>query len=231
MSRRQSRTRDPEARAHEPVAPRLPVALAQASVTEHDLEDEAAFWQLDFVDFDLSERSAEAVECERCRFENTDLAGSRLVRATLTDCVFQGCSLANLRGEQSSIRRATFDTLRMTGMSWVGGLLRDVTVSGSRCDLTSFRFTKLRGVRFVGCNLARADFENTDLTGVWFTECDLTSAQFSLATMTGVQFVNCELSGIGGVTSLRGATIRGGDPTTLTELLASALGIRLDFDG
>jgi uncharacterized protein YjbI with pentapeptide repeats len=212
------------------MAPRLPVELTEASSAEHDLDDEAALWQLDFVDLDLAERSAESVECERCRFQNTNFEGTKLVRAAFTDCVFQRCSLANLRVEQSAIRRATWDSLRMTGMSWVGGLLRDVTVSDSRCDLTSFRFTKFHNVRFVGCNLTRADFENADLTGVWFTNCDLTSAQFSLATMTGVQITNCELSGIGGLTSLRGATIRGGDPVTLTHLLASALGIRLEFD-
>lgn len=230
MSGRPSGSRAVDARSRAPLAPKLPETLATASLTEPALQDEAALWQLEFVDRDLSGAGAESVECERCRFQGTDLSDGHLVRTVFTDCVFERGSLANLRAERSALRRATLDSLRMTGMSWVDGVLRDVTISDCRADLTLFRFSAFHNVRFYRCNLARADFENADLTGVWFTDCDLTSAQFSQARMTGTRLTNCELAGVGGVTSFSGATIRGGDPMELTRLLASALGIRLEYD-
>lgn len=171
------------------------------------------------------------MEFEQCRFRgNTDLGGTVLSRSSFTDCLFQNTNLANLRAEKSSMLRVKLSVARMTGVHWVDGSLREVTVSACRADLSSFRFTNLHNVVFDGCNLTRADFQNADISGVRFVDCDLSGAQFSHATMDGTRFANCVLAGIGGVTSMAGAIVAGADLVGLSYALAAALGIKIEDD-
>jgi uncharacterized protein YjbI with pentapeptide repeats len=210
------------------MSPKLPGALGVATPEDHELVDDAALRGLGFFDIDLSGRSAESVEFDQCRFRNADLGGVSLVRAAFTDCLFENGNLANLRVQTSSMRRAGLSASRMTGVHWVDGVLRDVTVSECRADLTSFRFTRFNNVVFEGCNLTRADFQNADVSGVQFIGCDLTGAQFSQATMAGTRFSNCALAGIGGVASFAGAILANQDLIALSHALAAALGIRIE---
>ncbi len=208
--------------------PRPPASLELATAEEHRLEPESTFRRLAFVDLDLSGQAADGVEFAQCRFKGADLSGVQLDGAAFTDCLFDSTNLANLRAEKSSMIRTRLSTLRMTGMHWINGVLRDVTVSECRLDLSSFRFTNFTGAAFDGCNLTRADFQNADLTGVRFTDCDLTGAQFSQATMNGTRFANCLLAGVGGVTSMAGAVIAHQDLAALSYTLAGALGIHIE---
>lgn len=213
--------------ARAPTEPRLPASLGVATIGDHDLCDEATYRGLEFS-LDLSGRSAEAAEFDRCRLRGTDLAGTALVRAVFTDCLIGNGNVANLRAEKSSMARVRLDVLRMTGLQWIDGSLRDVTVARCRADLASFRFTRLHTVTFTGCNLSRADFQNAELNGVRFVDCDLSGAQFSQARTVGTRFVGCDLSGIGGATSLAGAVVATGDLATLAYTLAAALGITIE---
>lgn len=216
-------------RGRPPMKPRPPGSVGVASVEDHDLEDEATFRRLEFAGLDLTGRSAESVEFEQCRFRgNTDLSGTHLAGSSMTDCLIEGCNLANLRVEKSSMLRVKLSVARLTGVHWIDGVLRDVTVSECRADLTSFRFTDFHNVAFDGCNLTRADFQNADVSGVQFTNCDLTGAQFSQATMEGTHFTNCILAGVGGVTSFAGAIVASQDLVGLSYTLAAALGIRIE---
>lgn len=214
--------------ARAPKVPKPPPSLEPATVEDHDLEDEGIYQRLGFCDIDLSGRSARSVEFEQCRFRNADLAGTSLVRASFTDCLFENGNLANLRVEKSSMLRAHLSVLRMTGVQWIDGSLRDVAVSECRADLTSFRFTDFHNVVFEGCNLTGADFQNADLGSAQFTSCDLSGAQFSQAKMEGTRFSNCVLEGIGGVTSFDGAIVASHDLVGLSYSLAAALGIRIE---
>jgi uncharacterized protein YjbI with pentapeptide repeats len=198
---------------------------------DHDLEDEATFRGL-AVEVDLSDRTAESVEFDQCRFRSADLGGSTLERARLVDCLVERSNLANLRTDKSTMRRVRIDSSRMTGLHWIDGSLRDVTVAQCRADQAVLRFTDFRQVRFEDCNLTRADFANSDLSGSQFVNCDLSGAQFSQATMTGTRFRGCTLVGLGGVTSFDGAIIAGQDLVALSYTLAAALGIQIeDADG
>ncbi len=85
-------------------------------------------------------------------------------------------------------------------------------------------------VEFQQCRFQGADFSHADLCGTQFVDCDLTGAQFSQATMTGAYFRGCILTGTGGITSFAGARIAGHDPTVLSHILASALGIQIEDD-
>jgi uncharacterized protein YjbI with pentapeptide repeats len=119
-------------------------------------------------------------------------------------------------------------TVRLTGMHWIDGVLRDVLFSECRMDLATLRFSSLRDVWFVACNLSRADFTSADLRGAQFKDCDLSGAQFAGADCAGARFTRCELAGIGSVTSLRGATVSAADLASLSHVLAGALGITIE---
>jgi uncharacterized protein YjbI with pentapeptide repeats len=229
MTARPARGTSASAAARSPQRPRPPASLELATLPDHDLEDEATLRGLAF-EVDVSGRTAESVEFDQCRFRNADLGGATLARARLVDCLIERTNLANMRVDKSSMQRVRVDSSRMTGLYWIDGLLRDVTVTECRADLAVFRFTDFRQVRFEDCNLTRADFQNADLSGTQFVNCDLTGAQFSQATMTGTRFRGCTLAGIGGVTSFDGVIIASHDLVALSYELAAGLGIQIEDD-
>lgn len=207
------------------MAPRLPASLDVATSPNYDLDHEATYRRVAFSDLDLSGQHAESAEFEECRFSRATLAGAVLERAAFTDCAVVNSDWANLRATKSTLVRAHFQAVRLTGVHWIDGGLRDVAYDECRMDLATFRFTAFKDVTFTGCNLIRADFTNADLRGAHFVDCDLTGAQFAQADCAGARFTRCDLSGIGSVPNLRGATITADDVAVLSHLFASALGI------
>ncbi|MEV1285762.1 pentapeptide repeat-containing protein [Micromonospora sp. NPDC049679] len=210
--------------------PKPPPSLDLAVMPDHDLESEGVYRRLGFFDTDLSGRVAESVDFSQCRFKGADLSGVNLGRAEVTDCLFEKSNLANLRAGRSSLIRTRLSILRMTGFTWLDGVVRDVTFEECRLDLSGWRFTDFRSVIFTKCNLSKADFTGADLTGAQFIGCDLTRAQFSNAKMSGTRFDDCTLLDVGGVTSWEGAVLRNQDLVALSYTLAAALGIRIDDD-
>jgi uncharacterized protein YjbI with pentapeptide repeats len=206
----------------------MPELLGEAVYADHSLEDEATYHSLSFVNFDFSNVSAANVEFEECRFRNADFSGSRLDRVAYVDCEFEGGNLANLVAQRSSMVRIRLAGVRMTGLQWMDGGLRDVEVVDSKADLSSYRFATMHSVTFQRCNLARADFTNADIAGVRFLECDLTGAQFNHAKMAETRFAECVLDGVGGVEAFAGAIVASNDLLALTYTLAAGLGIRIE---
>ena len=211
-----------------PAKPRPPAKLESASSPEHDLEDEATFRKLSFMDIDLAGQEAASVEFEQCRFSRASLAGAVLDRATFTDCLVENSDWANVKVTKSGMQRARLATVRLTGLHWIDGVLRDVAFHECRMDLATFRFTSFKDVAFIDCNLTRADFTKADLRGAQFTGCDLTGAQFAQADCAGARLTRCELAGIANVTSLKGATLSAYDLAALSYAFAAALGITIE---
>ncbi|PWK44395.1 pentapeptide repeat-containing protein [Actinoplanes xinjiangensis] len=205
-----------------PRAPIVPDALPEVLF---DLESEDLHEKVMFADADASGVFAQSVEFTQVRFRSARLAGATLPKARLTDCVVERSDWSNLRAENATMERVAVAGCRMTGLAWNGGLLRDVTVTDAKLDLTNWRMARFDVVALTGCNLTGADFTNADLRGARFTDCDLTGAQFSGATMQGARFERCELSGIGGITSWSGAIVHPDDLIGLSYVLAGALGI------
>src|SRR5213078_4095027 len=189
--------------------PNLPDDRRPAVLPDHDLDDWGTYRELDFLDLDLTGRTAPSVELEGCHLKGSDLSGSALYKAALVDCLVENCNLANVRANAAKLRRVRLSVARMTGFQCTKGILRDVAFDECRLDLSTFRFSELTDVVFTGCNLTRAEFTNADLSRARFLDCALTGAQFSHATLTGTRFTRCELVDIDGVTSMRGAVVEG----------------------
>jgi uncharacterized protein YjbI with pentapeptide repeats len=212
----------------EPAEPRLAAELRAA---DDDLDGLDGAFQLFVQGRDFSNADLAEAEIEQCRLSKVSLAGVRGSGTTLVDCEIDQSDLANAVFEGGGLRRVRVTDCRLTGLTFLDGMVRDVTFRASKVDMVNFRSSTLLNVAFVGCDLTRADFYGTDLRGAVFTDCVLTGAQFSQAKMTGTRLAGCDLSGIGGVASMAGASIRADDVMALTELFAAELGITIEALG
>ncbi len=219
---------DRKARLREPAAPDLPDKLDQAELAEAELTDGATLCGLALTDLDLSDRQAAGAELDQCRCRNVNFGQTRLNRTIIKDVEFDRCDLANLRARECSLSRVAATGTRMTGLTWITGIVRDVTFANCRMDLAFFSATKFINVVFTGCRLDQANFGETELAEVRFDNCDLVGAQFSGARLSETRFSSCDLTGVAGVTSLRGAIMSSSDALALAATFAQALGIRID---
>jgi uncharacterized protein YjbI with pentapeptide repeats len=192
------------------------------------LKDDGVYLSLAYEDIELANRDVVSVEIDQCRYTNVDFGETELDRGLISDAIFQGCDLANLRARDSSLVRVAVNSSRMTGFQWAEGGVRETTFESCRMDMASFRFSTFKNAVFTDCKLMQADFQEADLRGSRFERCDLTSVQFSKAQMEGARFSGCVLDGIGGVMDMKGAIVKSSDALALTYSLAGAIGIRIE---
>jgi uncharacterized protein YjbI with pentapeptide repeats len=212
-----------------PQLPRVAPRLESAQLPLHAFDDWAVRDGLCFDGAELSGGGeAEHVELLRCRFLRSNLQGVRLGHAMVSDTAFEFCDLSNLQLRDSTLRRVSVSGSRTTGLSLVSCSVRYATFFECRGPLSSFRFSTLRDTTFVNCTLSGADFQHCQLVNVGFEGCELDGAQFSAARVTSARFSSCDLTGIGGVTSLAGATVTEADLPALARVLATALGITVE---
>jgi uncharacterized protein YjbI with pentapeptide repeats len=207
--------------------PRIPKVLDQISGGVARIEAEGRYQNMHVVGADFSRAVVAHVEVVAARLERVDLAGARLPGAVVRDVAIDRGDWSNVVAYQAHLTRSTLHGVRLTGAQIVDSGLSDVAFEDSKLDLAVFRSSRLRRVEFRGCNLARADFANASLGGATFIDCDLAGAQFSQAKAEGARFSHCQLDGIGGVTSLRGASMTNDDLVLLTRVFAKALGIEI----
>lgn len=212
-----------------PAAPSISPLLRPANLPGDDFEDEKPMRGIGFDSLDLSASAAYATDVEQCRFSGVKMP-STIRQATLINTEFSVCDLANVQADESSLLQSRVSTSRMTGMSWIRGVLRDVVVESSRANLASFRYSRLKTVVFKDCELQQADFQRAEFRSVLFESCDLSGAHFTGADLQhNVRFEDCVLANITGVASLKGATIQGGDLFGLAASLAREAGIAVEW--
>src|SRR5262245_34517394 len=78
-------------------------------------------------------------ELEQCLFVKANLSGATGSGVTLVDCELQQSDLANATLEGSGLRRVVISGSRLTGLSFLDGLARDVVVRESKVDMTNWR--------------------------------------------------------------------------------------------
>jgi uncharacterized protein YjbI with pentapeptide repeats len=158
-----------------------------------------------------------------CDLDGLSLAGER-IELRLVDCTATALDLANTELPGLELTCSSLRDSRLVGAA-LGGVLRDVVVSGCLLDLVSLRMCKLSRSEFHECSLVEAGLYAADLESVLFDGCDLSAADFSGATFALCEIQRCEMQGIRGIEALRGARIPLADLLPITPLLADALGI------
>ncbi|WP_326820626.1 pentapeptide repeat-containing protein [Streptosporangium sp. NBC_01639] len=215
-------------RLKEPLSPKLAASLVTVELVDDDLEEDGAYSSTEFRGVDLTSRNADGVEFDGCRFVDTRFSGTAMRRGGFSNVELERCDLSGMTAGMASMHRTRVSASRLTGMTWTECGFKDVTFDGCRADLTAFRFSTFKNTVFRDCAMPEVTFQNADLRGVRFERCNLTGAQFSGAQLEGARFAECVLLGIGGVTSLRGATIKSQDAQGLVYSLAGAMGITIE---
>jgi hypothetical protein len=174
-----------------------------------------------------SRRSIDAtgVRIADARISDVDFADGEFVRCSITDVVWAGGTLANVRALDSNLRRVRFSDVRATGLNLAGATLEDVCFVSCRLDLSNFRMMKLERVRFEGCRMEEADFYQASLRSVMFDDCTLIGANWSGATFERSEIRGSDLSRSDGLESIRGVRMPWPDVVRSANEIARAAGV------
>src|SRR5581483_9552564 len=91
-------------------------------------------------------------ELEQCLFAGVNLAGATGSGLTLVDCEVRQSDFANTSFEKSGFRRVLVTDSRLTGLSFLDGVARDVVIRDSKVDLTNWRASTFTSVHFERCD-------------------------------------------------------------------------------
>jgi uncharacterized protein YjbI with pentapeptide repeats len=207
-------------------APRVAAQLTPIDLGDGGLHDELLLDGVALTGSAGDGATARNLEVVRSRLQDVDLAGARLPHLSLGDCVVRGGNLANVAVRGGVAQRTVFEHVRLTGLSWHEGTIRDVTFRSCRIDLASFAASRLERVRFEDCLLVQAELQDARLARVVFERCDLGEADFSGATLSaGCELHGCTLDGARAVQRLRGARMPLPDVVAAAGVFAATLGI------
>jgi uncharacterized protein YjbI with pentapeptide repeats len=158
------------------------------------------------------------------RLGHMDLpANSEVVDFTLEDC-----DVVGVLAERSRVERLSVTRSRLRGVSWAGGVVRDVSFDNVTGADVSCRFSTLRVVVARDSQLPGLDLTEAELDQVTFERCDLRGAKFDHAKVKQLRFVGCDLTGVSGALALRGAAMGLDDVLSLAPSLARESGIVIE---
>lgn len=179
---------------------------------------------------ELSFRSAHHLRLSAVRIERSRLTGTSLVAAMADDVVFEGCDLSGADLSKLSARRLEFRDCRMSGVILAESVLHHLHMVGCRLDGANFRFATLEHALIKDCDLTEADLQEAKLSGVGVHDCAMTRAQLSHVRIEGLRLHGSDLTGLGGVASLRGATVGSDQVMALAHAVLAELGVSVDDD-
>jgi uncharacterized protein YjbI with pentapeptide repeats len=168
---------------------------------------------------------ATGVRIADSRISAVDFSDCEFARCSITDVIWGGGTLANVRAIDSTLRRVRFDDVRATGLNLAGSTLEDAIFVSCRLDLSNLRMAKLDRVRFEGCRMEEADFYQASLRSVVFEDCTLTGANWSGATFERTEMRSSDLTGSNGLESIRGVRMPWLDIVRSANEIARAAGI------
>ena len=208
-----------------PVAPRLPARLvpAEDAVFETDLH-----WEGLAISANYSGQVAEDPDISGCRVTGSSFLNVELVRARMSDTLFERCDLSAAVLAKAALTRVEFDDCRLSGADFSGAKLSDVWFRECRLADASFRLSTGDRVRFEGCDLRNVDFYAVQFPGACFFDSDLTGAELSQASLNQARLHGSTLDELRGVAALRGITISSAQLVPLALQLLQVLDIKVD---
>jgi uncharacterized protein YjbI with pentapeptide repeats len=208
-----------------PIAPRLPADLAPAG--DLSLDDDVR-WEGLSIEADLAGQVAEDPDIRECRLSACSLVGAELVRARISDSVFERCDLSAATLVRAVVTRVQFTDCRLSGADLSAARLQDVVFSECRLVDATLRMASARRARFEGCDISGADLYAAQLPGVRIFGSDLSRAELSRATLTDGMLHGSKLEDIKGAEALRGTTIGSSQVMPVAFQLLGVLGITVD---
>ena len=208
-----------------PAAPKLARVTPERSLTE--LEDGQRYTRGHFRALQLPYKQVRALTFDACRLQQVDLSGGVLPRWSLVDCQLEGCNLANVEGEDSSLLRAILTQSKLSGARFHQANWRDVDLVDCKLDYASFQDFKGRQIRLRRCDLREVEFYNCQFESLECLECLFGRASFSQCRFEQSEFRGCDLTGLRGLAHLNGVRMAAEDLLGMATALAAELGIGL----
>lgn len=208
-----------------PATPKLPRATPERTLSH--LEDGQRLSQSHFACLQLTCQQARSLTFDACRLQQVDLSGGQLPRWSLVDSELEGCNLANLEGEDSSMLRARLSNCKLSGARFHQANWRDVELTGCKLDYASFQGFKARQVRLRECDLREVEFYDCQFESLECLGCNFGRASFLNCRFQQGEFLNCDLTGLRGLAHLQGVRMGAHDLVAIATALGRELGIEL----
>jgi uncharacterized protein YjbI with pentapeptide repeats len=206
------------------------VALPALTPFAGSLEARGDYESIDLVDRDLAGQSAESAtfascRIERCRMDGLDLRGSRIAESLLADNDATHVDVTDSVWRDTLVAGGRFGALTASGAAWT-----DVRLRGIKLDYLDLSGAKLSGVVFEACAIGELELAEADLRTVRFEASSVDVLDAASARFTDVDLSGAKLRTIGGIASLKGATISPEQLIDVAPLLARHLGIVVGGD-
>jgi len=217
------RSREPLKRPKDPVSPKRPRSTPALELRH--LEDGQRFGQSLVRAAQLPDQRVRSLTFDACRLEQVNLSGGHLPRWTWVDCDLQGCNLANVEGEDSSLLRTTLSHCKLSGIRFPDAVWRDVDLVECKLDYASLQGLKAKNVRLRNCDLREAEFYGCQFESLQMLNCDLGRCAFTNCRFEICEFQGCDLNGLRGLGNLSGVRMQAEDLVAVAVALAGELGI------
>jgi uncharacterized protein YjbI with pentapeptide repeats len=208
-----------------PRAPRLSVELARAEGMMLRTDEH---WEGVAITADFSGQGAEDAEIAGCRVTRSQFVNSTLLRARVSDTVFERCDLSAAVFTNALLVRVEFDDCRLSGADFSGLKMSDVRFRDCPIVDGTFRLSSGDRVRFEHCDLSNADLYGAQIRGGCFFDSDLTGADLSQASLAQARMHGSTLGNLRGVAALRGTTIDPSQVGVVAQQLLPVLDITVD---
>jgi uncharacterized protein YjbI with pentapeptide repeats len=210
-------------RPKNPAAPKLPRSTPTLEILH--LEDGQRFGKSLVRAAQLTDQCVRSLTFDACRLEQVNLSGGHMPRCTWIDCDLQGCNLANLEGEDSSLLRTTLSHCKLSGIRFSDAVWRDADLVECKLDYAWLHGLKAKNVRLLNCDLREAEFYGCRFESLQCLNCDLGRCSFSNCRFEICEFQGCDLTGLRGLGNLTGVRMQATDLFTIAVALAGELGI------
>jgi uncharacterized protein YjbI with pentapeptide repeats len=173
--------------------------------------------------------SDDPVEIREATFHSQRVGPMELApNSEVVDVRFEDCDLVGVLGQKARLERVTVSGGRLRGVTWAGGVIRDVLVENVASADLSCRFSSLRNVVVRDALLPGVDLTEVTFDQVLFERCDMPGAKFDHAKVKNLRFASCNLAGATGAVDLRGASMPLDDVLSLAPSLAREIGIAIE---
>ncbi len=124
-----------------------------------------------------------------CKFINCTFENCKLFKSTLSECIFDRCSIISLKAEYSQLRFAEFESCNLVGVHW-NELLSMGKLSK---PISALRECRLKYNTFSEMSLVKFDFSRSDISDSMFAKCELMESNFSKCKLDRTEFFECDV--------------------------------------
>lgn len=213
------------ARPFVPVAPHLPTEFVEAEDVTLGADER---WEGLSLTAQFDGQVAEDLDVSGCRLVGASFLGSELVRARVSDTVFERCDLSAAGLAKSVLTRVAFVDCRLSGVDLSGAQLSDVSFSDCRVVEANLRMCTGKRVRFDHCDLSGAELQAARFADGCFFDSDLTGVDLSQASLDQARLHGSTIGSLRGAAALRGTTIASAQLVPVAVQLLALFEIHVD---